>query len=265
MAARSDKPFDTHCHLNDERFADDLDEIISRVEAELAGCICASYDLESALKAAEIARRSPKIFASAGMHPHSAKDMNEEVLARFAHLLENDRVVAIGEIGLDYYYDYSPRDVQKYWFVRQFDLGIQSGMPVIVHVRDAYGDMMDILRGYKGRMPDGVMHCFSGSREIARELLDMGFYISFAGAVTFKNAARLREVAKAIPDDRLLIETDAPYMAPVPYRGQRNCPMYVREIAETLARERGCDVSELIARTNENAFRLFRIGGGQIE
>ncbi|HOV69515.1 MAG TPA: TatD family hydrolase [Clostridia bacterium] len=263
MAARSDKPFDTHCHLNDERFADDLSKMISQVDSEMAGCICASYDFESSLKAVEIAQRSEKIFASVGMHPHSAKDMTEEVLARFPRLLENDRVVALGETGLDYYYDYSPRDVQKYWFIRQFELGIQIGMPVIIHVRDAYGDMMDILRGYKGRMPDGVMHCYSGSIEIARELLDMGFYISFAGSVTFKNADRLREVAKAIPSDRLLIETDAPYMAPVPYRGQRNCPVYVREIAETLARERGCDISELIAQTNENAFRLFRIGGGK--
>ena len=259
MALRSDKVFDTHCHLNDERFDEDREEIIKNVESELSGCICVGADFPSSLLAIELAERSGQIFAAVGVHPHDVKSMDDNMLCELSRLLKHERVVALGEVGLDYYYEYSDRETQKQWFIRQLDLSIESKMPVIIHLRDAYGDMMDILRGYKNKLPEGVLHCFSGSKEIAKEVLAMGFHISFTGAITFKNAENLREVVKYVPLDRMLVETDAPYLSPAPHRGERNNPLYVKHVAEQVAQVKGIGLEEVIKETTRNAIDLFRL------
>ena len=248
---------DSHCHLADEAFADDLDSVIARArDAGLTAALCilsAADDKESAA-AAKVRALWSEVRFSVGIHPHKAGDFVERLeeartIVRQGVVKEGAR--AIGEIGLDYHYDFSPRDVQQAVFRTQVALALELALPVIIHTREATDDTFGILRE-AGPSLRGVFHCFTGDLAMARDVLDIGFYVSLAGIVTFPRAESLREVATLVPADRLLIETDAPYLAPVPHRGKRNEPAFVGKVAETVAALRGLSAAELGAQVARN-------------
>lgn len=252
---------DTHCHLDDEKFADDLDETIERaIESGVTRVINFGADMKSSESAVELAREHESLYAGVGVHPEEAFDMTDADLERLASMTRERKVVAIGEIGLDYYWekDSERRLLQQKIFVRQLDLARQLDLPVCIHEREAHGDAMKILKR-EGRGLRGVMHCYSGSLEMARELWKDGWLIGVDGPLTFKNAAKLPEIVKAAPLDMLLIETDAPYMAPTPHRGKRNEPSYVTLIAEKVAELRGESIEKIAEVTTRNAERLYKI------
>lgn len=252
--------FDTHAHLNDPRFDADRDEVIRGCFDEniclilnIGCCIESSYDC------VEMAKKYPGIYATVGVHPHSAEELNEEKFEELIKLSRMEKVCAIGEIGLDYYYDNSPRDVQKYWFDRQLAYAVEAGFPVVIHNRDAHKDTLDILGKYDLTERGGVVHCFSGSVEVAREVIKMGLHISVGGALTFKNASRILQVAEAVPLERILLETDCPYLTPEPLRGKRNDPRKTIYVAQKLAEIKGISTNEVIKVTRENGCKLFGI------
>ena len=216
-------------------------------------------DMPSSRHAADYAASHAGCYAAVGIHPHEASGYREGDLDTLAGWVREEKVVAIGEIGLDYYYDHSPRDVQQKVCELQMELAYRLDMPVCYHVRDAHQDMIDLMKKHRDHLSGGIIHCFSGSWEIAREYLKMGYYISFAGPVTFKKAPKLQEAAVNVPLDRLLIETDSPYLAPEPVRGRRNEPTNVRHVAEKIAALRGMTLEELAAVTTENALKVYRI------
>lgn len=249
---------DSHAHLNDNRFAHDTEDVLARAVASgITAIINVGYDVVSSRDVVALAASHPFLFAAVGIHPHDAKSVTAETLHELGCLLKAGKVVALGEIGLDYFYDHSPRQVQRDAFRAQIRLARECSLPIIVHDRDAHLDVMDILRQEEAGEVGGVMHCFSGDVALARECLNLGFYLSLAGPVTFKNAADVTEVARFVPLDRLLLETDAPYLAPVPWRGKRNEPAYVRQVAEKVAQIRGQDLSIIAEQTCENARKLF--------
>lgn len=252
--------FDTHAHLDDERFDNDRKQIIEQCRAEGIELILnAGSNMNTSQKAIDIARGYDFIYASAGVHPHDVKSMDKNTIDELSKLASNKKVKAIGEIGLDYHYDFSPRDVQKQRFMEQIDLAKQLKLPIIVHDRESHGDIMDIFKRMNVSGMGGVLHSFSGSAEMARECLKLGFYLSFSGSVTFKNAVKSVEAVKEIPLDMLLIETDSPYLTPVPHRGERNYPGYVRHVAEKIAEIKGISFEEVAQKTLENGKRLFNI------
>lgn len=249
--------FDTHCHLDDERFNEDREEAYLRMlENDVKHCVCVGSDMASSLRCLDLAHTHEGVFAACGIHPHEAKDAPEGYLDDLRQMLQNEKCVALGEIGLDYYYDLSPRDVQKKVMEEQVELAIQMDMPVIFHIRDAHGDMVEFFRSRKV-LPRGIIHCFSGSAETAMEYVKMGFFISFAGPVTFKNAQNLQRAAEAVPLERLLCETDSPYLSPVPMRGKRNEPAHVRFVNRKLAELKDITEEEMARITCQNAFRLY--------
>lgn len=252
--------FDTHAHLNDPRFDEDRDEVIRGCFDENIGLIVnIGCCLESSYDSVALAKQYPGVYAAVGVHPHSADEMTEESFAEIKALAKEEKVCAIGEIGLDYYYDNSERETQKYWFDRQLSYAAEIGMPVVIHNRDAHKDCMDILHRYDLKESSGVVHCFSGSVEIAREVLKMGLYISIGGALTFKNANRLLQVADAVPLSKILLETDCPYLTPEPLRGKRNDPRKTIYVAQKLAEIKNVSVDEVIKTTMQNGCDLFRI------
>ena len=252
--------FDSHCHLEDERFQGEVQDVLGRMaEVGVTRCILASSDMPTGEKIVALADANPQIYGMVGFHPHEASQFRESDLEQMSRWLKHPKIVGVGEIGLDYYYDHSPREVQRQVLERQLDFALVENVPVAFHIRDAHGDTLDMLSHRKNRLPQGVLHCFSGSLECARQYLDMGFYLSFAGPVTFKNAAKLQEVAKFCPVDRLLVETDSPYLTPVPLRGQRNEPANVRYVAQMVAELKGMDPAELSRKAFENTCRLYRI------
>ena len=252
--------FDTHCHLDDEKFDADREQVIQRMLQSGVGiCVTVGSDLASSQRCLDLAMKYPFIYASVGVHPHDAKDVPDDYLQQLDLMLNNIKCVALGEIGLDYYYDHSPRDVQKRVLEEQMDLAFTRNMPVIYHVRDAHGDMLSVLKAHAGRLPKGVIHCCSASAEVVREYLKLGLYISFAGPVTFKNAAGLLDAARAVPADRLMVETDSPYLAPVPMRGKRNEPAHVLYVMQTLARLHGLEEEAMAELTHRNGLRFFNI------
>ncbi len=252
--------FDSHTHLNDERFNVDQKEVITRAYEEgITLMMLPGADLESSQSAVVIANQYSYVYAAVGVHPHGANVMDELTLGLLRSLSRDKKVRAIGEIGLDYYYDNSPREVQKKWFRRQLQLAQEMKLPVIIHDRDAHQDVMDLLDDADHYDVGVVMHCFSGSSELAKEYLKRGAYISLAGPVTFKNARKAVEVAEMVPMDRLLIETDSPYLTPMPFRGKRNEPLYVKYVAERIAEIRGFDTEYVAKKTLENAKRVFGI------
>lgn len=249
--------FDTHAHLDDERFDGDRDAVIDAMQHEgVALCVTVGSDIETSRAAVALARTHSCLYAAVGMHPHETSAWNGECAAQLAEMATDARVVALGEIGLDYHYDHSPREAQRLALREQMALAADLGLPVIYHVREAWGDFLPLIRGAAHR---GVMHCYSGSVESARICLDAGLYISFSGTVTYRNAAKLLDAARYVPADRLLIETDSPYLAPEPVRGKRNDPRCVAHIARRLAALRGVPVEELAQTTMENGRRLFGI------
>lgn len=253
--------FDTHAHLDDSKFDDDRDAVIQRCKEEgVALILNAASNLATSVKAIKLTQEYDFIYASVGVHPHDASEMDENSCGILAEMAEkNQKVRAIGEIGLDYYYDYSPRDVQKKRFAQQIDMAKQLKLPVIIHDRDAHEDTMNILKKSGVNEVGGVLHSFSGSVEMMRECLRLNMCISLSGPVTFKNARKTVEVAQSVPLDMLLIETDSPYLTPVPHRGERNYPAYVRHVAEKIAALRDMDFEEVARITMENGKRLFRV------
>lgn len=254
--------FDTHAHLDFPQFNKDRDEVITRARNEgvqYLVTIGAGDGLESASRAIEIAQTHENIWTTVGVHPHEAKLMADQDQERIRELAGQQKVVAIGEIGLDYAKEYSPREVQLSRFREQLAIARELNLPVVIHNREAHGDLMRILKEDGISEAGGIMHCYSSSPEMALDLVQMGFYISFPGVITFKNAKQLPNVARAIPEDRILIETDSPFLAPEPYRGKRNEPAYVRLVAEALARVREVPFDRIARITTENAFKAFNI------
>jgi len=251
--------FDSHAHIDDEQFDADRDQVIRRaLENGVTGMINVGCCMASSARSVALAKQYEAIYAAVGIHPHDAQGILATDYEQLAVWSKQDKVVAIGEIGLDYYHDLSPRDTQRTVFVRQLDVARQMKMPIIIHDRDAHKDIMDIIRS-EAKGLSGVLHCFSGSLEMAREVIKLGFYVSIAGPVTFKNAAKLPEIVASIPLERLLVETDCPYLTPHPYRGKRNEPAYVRIVAEQVASLRKLELSALAEITSANTKRLFNI------
>lgn len=251
--------FDTHAHYDDEKFREDLEETISSVHQSgvslIINCGC---DPESSKRTLELCDKYDFIYGAVGIHPHEAEGADFEALEEIKKLASHPKVVAIGEIGLDYHYDFSPRDIQKEVFEKQLILANELDLPVIVHDRESHQDALDLLKKYK---PKGVVHCFSGSAETAREVLKLGMYIGLGGAVTFKNAKKPVEVAESIDINRLLLETDAPYMTPFPHRGKRNDSSFIPFTAMKIGEIRGMDPQEVIDIATENGKRLFGVKG----
>ena len=252
--------FDTHVHLSDKKFDDIRTSVIERYRSKgVELCIEVACDLRSVDTAQALASETPEIFTAFGMHPHYACDMTNEMLDALNGYIHSDKCVALGEIGLDYHYDFSPHEIQKKWFALQLELAQSLNVPVILHIREAFGDCMDILRAHSGKGICGVMHCFSGSYETAKQCLDMGMYIAFGGSLTFNNAHNLRDVAQRLPLNRLLIETDCPYMAPVPLRGTVNEPANIELVAQQLALLHATSTENIAKHTFENGMRLFNL------
>ena len=248
--------FDSHAHYDDEWFDGDRDELLSSLPSQgVCGVVNNSVDLRSAEKVIALAEKYDYIYAAVGFHPENLDDMPEDYLQKVAELTKHPKVVAIGETGLDYHWDI-PREKQKRIFEEQLRLSLELEMPIVVHDREAHGDTFDLLRRYK---PRALVHCFSGSVELMREAVKLGFYISLGGVVTFKNARQSVEVASEIPLDRLLLETDAPYMSPVPFRGKRNDSAKIVYAAEKIASLRGIGIQELLDITCDNAKRFYKI------
>ena len=251
--------FDSHAHIHDEKFDTDREQVIKRaLENGVTGIINVGTCMATSARAVALAEQYESIYAAVGIHPHDAEGALETDYEQLAAWSKQDKVVAIGEIGLDYHYDLSPRETQRAVFVRQIDVARQMKMPFIIHDRDAHRDIMDIIRR-EAKGLSGVLHCFSGSLEMAKEVIKLGFYISIAGPVTFKNAAKLPEIVASVPLERLLVETDSPYLTPHPHRGKRNEPAYVRIVAEQVANLRGIELSDLAQITSDNVKKLFKI------
>ena len=251
------KIFDTHAHLLDEAFDPDRYEVISSLPGKgVTNVMEACCDEAEIDKVLDLVRSVPFFYGSAGVHPHSASEWNDKTADHIREALKNPKMLAVGEIGLDYHYDFSPRDVQKRVLDEQLSIAAELDLPVILHDREAHGDMMDILRAHKKGLR-GIMHCFSGSWEIAKECLDLGLYIAFGGALTFKNAVRPIEVARQVPLDRLLIETDCPYMTPVPFRGKRNDPSMILLTLDKLTEIREEDKETLADALYSNALTVY--------
>ena len=251
---------DTHAHLVDKAFHQDREEMLQRAkEAGVAGIVCIGDTLASSQESLALAQEQEGIWATAGVHPHHALQAGEDLEARLLELLSHPLVVAVGEVGLDYHYDFAPRDVQHQVFRRQIRIARKVGKPLVIHSREANEDVVRILQEEKAEDVGGVFHCFWGDEELARTVLAMGFYVGVGGPVTFKKSEALRATLKTVPLDRLLVETDSPYLAPVPFRGKRNEPAYVVESARQLAAVKGLTPEELADVTTENARRLFRL------
>ena len=250
--------FDTHAHMNDPAFDEDREAMILGLQDKgvqtvmNVGCC-----LDSSRDCIALAEKYPFVYASVGTHPDAADEVDEAVIETYRKMLEHPKVLAIGEIGLDYYYETIPREIQQKAFRMQMELAQQTGYPVIVHERNAHDDGMRIVKEFKN--VTGVFHCYSGSAEMARQLVDMGWYIGFTGVLTFKNARKAVETAERIPLERIVLETDCPFMAPEPFRGKRNDPGYLYRMAERLAEIRDISVEEVHAITTENAKRLYRM------
>ena len=240
---------DSHCHINAEQFDTDRDAAIERA-------LEAGVDRMMVIDAPEFAEQHDCMYATIGVHPHEASKATEDTLARVREMTRHPKVLAVGEIGLDYHYDFSPRDVQMDVFRQQLEIAHEAGLPIVIHTREAWEDTLTTI-GQVGNLPHGgIMHCFTGDAAQAREALDLGFHLAFGGVLTFRTAEAIREAARITPEDRLLVETDAPYLAPVPWRGKRNEPAFVAETARKLAEIRGVTPEEIASVTTANFNRL---------
>jgi TatD DNase family protein len=247
---------DTHTHLHGAEFDVDRDLALDRARsAGVEVCVAIGTDLADSRRAVELAAKHPDVFASVGVHPHETAGLTEQGLEELARVAEAERVVAFGEVGLDYYYEHSPPDVQRARFADQIDLAARLGLPLVIHTRDAWDDTFRILdeRPHQG----GVFHCFTGTREHAEQAIRRGFFVSFSGIVTFNKAQALQAVAREVSLDRVLIETDCPFLSPVPHRGTRNEPAFVPLVAQKIAELRGLPVEEVARASSANAWRCF--------
>ena len=250
---------DSHCHLDFPDFASELDAVVARARAAGIGrLVTISTQVKKLPQVIAVAERFPEVFCSVGTHPHSAKDEPDIDAKTLVGLAKHPKIVAIGEAGLDYFRNDSPREVQVVVFRRHIAAARATGLPLVIHSRECDADMAAILAEEmgKGAFP-AVLHCFTGSRDLAMRAIDLGLFISFTGILTFKNSGALRDIAAELPADRIMVETDAPYLAPLPHRGKRNEPAYVVETAKVLAEARGVSFEEIARQTTENFFRLF--------
>lgn len=257
--------FDTHSHYFDEKFLPEaerdalLHEILTN--SPVKEILHAGTSPENSRTCVELAKRFPNTYAAVGMHPGDCRDVpyTDGAIAALEALLKEPETVAVGEIGFDFHWQPYDRDHQARWFEAQMVLARETGMPVVIHDREAHGATLDVIRAFPS--VTGVLHCYSGSAEMVPELIKRGWYFSFAGVITYKNAAKTVDALRAVPNERLVIETDCPYLAPVPFRHKRNCSLYLEQTARVAAELRGCDYDEFCAMTTQNAHRLFRIGG----
>ena len=253
---------DSHAHIQGKEYAGEAAAVLQRAHAagvERVIAVGGAGDMTSNTDAVALAERFENVYATVGMHPHDAKDVNPEDLAKLEELTTHPKVVAVGETGLDYYYSHSPHDVQRRVFVQFIRMALQTNLPLVVHERDAAHDAAELLRQEGGGKLRGVIHCFTGTHEAACNYIELGFYLSFTGIITFKNAQALREVVRQVPLERMLVETDSPYLTPVPYRGRRNEPAHVRLVAETIASVKGTSLEQVARATTANVQALFKI------
>ncbi len=252
--------FESHAHYDDSRFGPDREAVIKKLKETGIGCIInVGSSMNSSRVSLEMAKKYDMVYSSVGVHPHDVQEMKESDLEVLLAMTAYDKIVAIGEIGLDYYYDNAPREIQKLWFREQLKLAVELDLPVIIHSREASEDTYDILFENNAHSVGGVIHCFSGSAEMARRYTDLGYYIGIGGVVTFKNAKKLVEVVKEVPLSRILVETDAPYLTPEPHRGKRNDSSFIPHIIEKIAEIKGLTKEEVETATWENGRRLFAV------
>lgn len=252
---------DTHAHLTDERFKGEEKEILEKCRtANVLKIITSGFDYVSSQKALEFAQYYDEVYASIGVYPENIYEFDKQIENNFAQMAQNKKVVAIGEIGLQYTDNMPPREKQKEIFLKQLELAYELKLPIVIHCRDAYGDMIDLLKRNKNLLEySGTFHCYGGSKEIAKESLKLGFYISVGGVSTFKNASNLKETIKSLPLENLILETDCPYLAPDPFRGRRNDPSLIPIIAKNLAQLKDVSIEEIEEKTTQNARRLFNL------
>ncbi len=252
--------FDTHAHYDDEKFDEDRDSLLKELHKNgISYILNASASDESLDASIELSQEHDFVYAALGIHPEYADEINEGVLDKIRVLSKNKKVVAIGEIGLDYYYDNSPRDIQRYWFERQIELAKELCLPIIIHDRDAHEDTINIIKKTNAKQVGGIFHCFSGSAQMAMDMLKHNLYIAIGGPVTFKNSRKTIEVVQAIPLDKLVVETDCPYLAPEPFRGKRNNSGYLVHIIQKIAEIKGISEAEVAEVTLANAKKIFNI------
>ena len=250
--------FDSHAHYNDEKFEEDRNEILTKVKSEnVTKITCAGYNIKSSKLAVNLSKQYDFLYATVGISPNDIDDVELDKIGTIQELAQNDKVVAIGEIGLDYYWKEPEPEIQKYWFIRQLELAREIKLPIIVHSRDAARDTLDIIKAERAEEIGGVIHCFSYGMELAREYLQMGFYLGIGGVITFRNAKKLKEVVKYAPLDQLVLETDCPYLSPEPNRGKRNSSLNLPYVAEQIGKIKGIPADEVIAITSRNAEKLF--------
>lgn len=250
--------YETHTHFDDRAFDEDRDEAIKRAVAAGVGCfVNIASSMESSRSCIELTRTYPQFYAAVGVHPEDTADLTEDDMDILRSYAKDEKVVAIGETGLDHYWDEPARDIQKKWFARQIALAKEVNLPIVVHSRDAAAETLDVIKAEGASDVGGIIHCFSYSVETAKQYLDLGFFIGIGGVVTFKNGRKLKEVAEYTPLDRIVVETDSPYLAPVPKRGKRNSSEYLPYIIEEIARIKGISAKEVEDATWENAVRLF--------
>ena len=252
--------FDTHAHYDDKQFDQDREELLVSMKDNGIGTIVdVGSNMETSAWIVDAVNRYPMMYGAFGVHPSDTADLTESDMDTLKEYAGKDKILAIGEIGLDYYWDEPEREIQKKWFEAQIELAREVRLPIIIHSRDAAKDTYDIMKSLHAEDIGGVVHCFSYSKEMARQFLDMGFYIGIGGVVTFKNAKTLKEVAAYTPLDRIVLETDCPYLSPEPNRGKRNSSLNLNYVAEALSQIKGIDKEELIAVTEENARKLYRM------
>ena len=251
---------DSHAHLDMKHFHFDRDQVVERaLSANVRHIITVGIDILSSRNAIELTKTYPCVFASIGIHPHNADNANIDDLEQISSMAKKDKIVAIGETGLDFYRNRSPREKQKKVFEQQLEIAVSLDLPVVIHDREAHAETLEILSSFKRNRLTGMIHCFSGDYNLAETFIDMGFYISIPGTVTFRNARQMQDVVKSVPLNRMLIETDAPFLAPVPYRGKRNEPSYINHTAQEVANLRGISFEEVSHHTSKNTCQLFNL------
>lgn len=252
--------FDTHAHYDDEAFNEDRDRLLESLgDYGIEAVVNIGASIQSTKNTLELMKRYPFVYGVVGVHPSESAELDENLMIWLKEVAARDKVVAIGEIGLDYYWDEPDREIQKHWFERQLELARETGLPVVIHSRDAAKDTLDMMKSQKAGDMGGVIHCFSYGVEMAREYLDMGFYLGIGGVLTFKNAKKLKEVVDYMPMDRLVLETDCPYLSPVPNRGKRNSSLNLPYVVEAVAEIKGLTPEEVVEITNRNARKMYRI------
>jgi TatD DNase family protein len=254
--------FETHAHYDDEAFDEDRQQLLASMkDAGIGNIVNIGANMASSHASIELAHKYDFIYATVGVHPSDTAELDEDKLEELRILSRDERCVAIGEIGLDYYWPEPDHDLQKKWFRRQIALAKEEKLPIVIHSRDAAADTLSILKEENAGENGGVVHCFSYSAEVAKQCVDMGFYIGVGGVVTFKNGRRLKETVDMLPLENIILETDSPYLAPTPYRGKRNCSLYLPLVVDAVAEIKGVPAEEVIRITEENAKKMYRIDG----